>query len=317
MIDPHVHCRDGEQAYKETIKHVFEVAQEQGVKKIFDMPNTNPPILCEKNVQERLSFVPKSRGGDYFLYIGATADEKQLEEAVGCYDKYKEIVGIKLYAGKSVGDLGVIDAENQRRIYEILSNLGYKGVLAVHCEKGSYLKPEIWNPLNPITHSYARPKEAEIEAVKDQIRFAKETNFKGVLHIVHVSCPEVIELVEKARTEMRITCGVTPHHILWNNEMLNRPDGLLYKMNPPLRDKEDVIKLRRYLKEGKIDWIETDHAPHSIGEKLFPPYLSGYPSLYLYRNFVGEFLPKMGVDRNLIKKLAFENIYKVFKNKLE
>jgi len=317
MIDPHVHCRDGKQAYKETIKHVFEIAQKQGVRKIFDMPNTDPPILSEKDVQERLNLVPKSRKGDYFLYIGATTDEKQLEEAVGCYDKYKEIVGIKLYAGRSVGDLAVIDAQRQRRIYEILSNLGYKGVLAVHCEKESYLKPEVWNPLNPISHFYVRPKEAEIEAVKDQIRFAKETNFKGVLHIVHVSCPEVIELVEKARREMQITCGVTPHHILWDNEMLNRPDGLLYKMNPPLRDKEDVIRLRQYLKEGKIDWIETDHAPHAIGEKLFPPYLSGYPSLYLYRNFVDEFLPKMGADRDLIKKLTFENIYRVFRNKLE
>jgi dihydroorotase len=79
MIDPHIHCRDGRQAYKETIKHVFEVAQEQGVKKIFDMPNTNPPILYEKDVQERLKFVPENRKKDYFLYIGATSDGKQLE----------------------------------------------------------------------------------------------------------------------------------------------------------------------------------------------------------------------------------------------
>ena len=59
MIDPHVHCRDGKQAYKETIEHVLKVAQEQGVKKIFDMPNTDPPILYEKDVQERLKLVPE------------------------------------------------------------------------------------------------------------------------------------------------------------------------------------------------------------------------------------------------------------------
>ena len=315
MIDPHVHCRDGKQAYKETIKHVFEIAEKQGVEKIFDMPNTDPPILFEKDVQERLKLVPKNRKGNYFLYIGATDRDKQLEEAVKCYDKYNEVIGIKLYAGKSIGNLAVIDMDGQERIYKILSCLKYKGIIAVHCEKESYLKPKIWNSLDPITHSYARPKEAEIESVKDQIEFAKKANFKGILHIVHISCPESVEIVEKARKEIKITCGVTPHHILWSNEMLKNPDGLIYKINPPLRNKDDVAKLRQYLKKGKIDWIETDHAPHAIGEKLFSPYLSGYPSLYLYRNFVDEFLPSIGLDKHLIRKLTFENIYKIFKHK--
>ena len=317
MIDPHTHCRDGKQAYKETIEHVFEIAKKQGVEKIFDMPNTDPPILFEKDVQKRLKFVPDNKKKNYFLYVGATADEDQLKEFVSCYNKYNEVIGIKLYAGKSVGDLAVGDIVKQRMIYKTLSGLGYNGVIAVHCEKESHLKPELWEPLSPITHSYARPKEAEIESVKDQIKFAKEANFKGILHIVHISCPESVDLVEEARRVMKITCGATPHHILWDNEILNRPDGLLYKMNPPLRDKEDVVKLRQCLKEGKIDWIETDHAPHAIGEKLFPPYLSGYPSLYLYRDFVDNFLPSIGLDKILIRKLTFENIYRTFENKLK
>jgi dihydroorotase len=312
MIDPHVHCRNGKQAYKETLRHVFEIADKQGIKKIFDMPNTDPPILSEKDIQERLKLVPENRKEDYFLYIGATANEKQLKDAVRCYNNYRHVVGIKLYAGGSVGNLAVISIEEQRRVYKILSDFGYDGVIAVHCEKENYLKPELWNPSNPITHSYARPKEAEIESVKDQIEIVKETGFKGILHIVHVSCPESVKLVDEARREIKITCGVTPHHILWDNEMLEKPNGLLYKMNPPLRDKKDVAKLRQYLKEGKIDWIETDHAPHAVGEKLFPPYLSGYPSLYLYRNFVLAFLPDIGIDEKLIKKLTFENIYKTF-----
>ena len=317
MIDPHVHCRDGRQTYKETIKHVFEIAEKQGVTKIFDMPNTDPPVLCEFDIQERLKFVPEDRREDYFLYIGATADEKQLKEAVECYNRYKEVVGIKLYAGKSVGNLALINSEEQKKVYQILSNLEYEGVLAAHCEKESCFKPELWDPALPITHSYARPKEAEIESLKDQIKFVKEVNFKGILHIVHVSCPESIELIDRARKEIKITCGVTPHHLLWDNEMLNRPDGLLYKINPPLRDKKDVEKLRQCLKEEKIDWIETDHAPHAIGEKLFPPYLSGYPSLYLYRDFVEKFLPTLGINEKSIKNLTFKNIYKAFENKLK
>ncbi|MFA5050788.1 MAG: dihydroorotase [Patescibacteria group bacterium] len=313
IIDPHVHCRDGKQAYKETIEHVFKIAGEQGVNKIFDMPNTNPPILFEKDIKARLKLVPKNRKNDYYLYIGLTANQKQLKEAVRCYNKYREVIGFKLYAGKSTGNLAIIKEKEQKEIYKILSDFNYKGVLAVHCEKESFLKPKLWNPLKPITHFYARPKQAEIESIKDQIKFVKETDFKGILHICHVSCPESVELVNQARKEIKITCGVTPHHILWSNEILKKPDGLLYTTNPPLRNKEDVKKLIKCLKDGKIDWIETDHAPHVIGEKLFLPYLSGYPSLYLYKNFVEKFLPSIGLSRKQIKKMTFENICKTFK----
>ena len=316
LIDPHVHCRDGKQRYKETIEHVFEIAKKQGVDKIFDMPNTDPPILRGADVWKRLALVPKDQEGNYFLYMGATADDGQLAEAVECYRHCKEVVGIKLYAGRSVGDLAVVSEEAQRKVYRNLARLGYKGVLAVHCEKESYLRPALWDPTRPITHSQARPKEAEIASLEDQIKFAKESGFQGTLHIVHISCPESVEIVDKARAEIKISCGVTPHHILWDNEMLDRPDGLLYKMNPPLRGREEVARLRQYLREGKIDWIETDHAPHPLGEKLFPPYASGYPSLYLYRNFVTRFLPQLGIGKKLIKKLTSGNILRVFANKL-
>ncbi len=312
MIDPHVHCRDGNEAYKETIKHVFEVAKAQGVKIIFDMPNTKPPILTEADVLERLELVPKTEVGNYFLFLGLTSDEQQLQEAVNVYRKFKEVIGFKLYAGESVGDLAVIDPKKQFGIYRILADLNYKGVLAVHCEKESELKSEEWDPLNPISHSFARPQQAEISAIQDQIRFAKEMDFQGTLHIVHISCPKSVELVDEARKDIKITCGVTPHHILWDAREMNRPDGLLYKMNPPLRSQVTVSGLIKLLIAGKIDWIETDHAPHAIGEKLFFPYLSGFPSLYLYRKFVEEFLPSIGVSPKQIRKLTFENICRTF-----
>ncbi len=317
MIDPHVHCRDGNQAYKETIAHVLELAKEQGIEKVFDMPNTDPPIISEADVIERLKLVPEERKGDYFLYIGATSNPKQLEEAVSCYNSYPEVIGIKLYAGKSVGNLAVVNFEEQRLVYKTLSSLNYQGIITVHCEKESLLKPELWNPSNPITHSYARPKEAEIESVKDQINLAKETDFNGILHICHVSCPESVELIEPARKDIHITCGVTPHHLIWNNKMQTKKRAsLAFKINPPLREKEDVHGLRKYLREGKIDWIETDHAPHSDEEKFYPPYLSGFPSLRLYKDLVLNFLPTLGLNEEQIRRLTYENILQTFKQKL-
>lgn len=315
-IDPHVHCRDGKQSYKETIAHAFAVADAQGVQKIFDMPNTDPPITTEKDIVERLKLVPKDRMDDYYIWIGVTADANQLEEAVACYKKYKNVIGLKMFAGKSVGDLTVLEKENQQKVYETLAKLKYHGFIAVHCEKESLLKGEIWDPQNPITHSQSRPNESEIESVRDQIELVRDSGFSGTLHICHITCPEAVELVNSAKKEISVTCGATPHHVLWNDEMQNRPDGLLYKMNPPLRDKATVEGLRKCLIDGKIDWIETDYAPHQLGEKMFPPHMSGYPSLCLYKDFVENFLPSIGVSAELIEKMTYGNIWNMFKGKL-
>ena len=315
-IDPHVHFRDREESYKETIAHGLFLAENQGVGMVFDMPNTKPSLLGETELKERLKLVPKNKKKKYFVYMGLSSDKKQIKQAVYCWKKYKEVIGFKMYAGESVGNLGVISVQNQDKIYEALTSLGYEGVLAVHCEKKKYLKESLFNPKDPESHFRARPKKSEIEAIKDQIKLAKKNRFKGHLHITHISSPESVELIEKAREDISISCGITPHHILWNKEKFKENNGILYKSNPPLREKKDVIKLRNYLKQGKIDWIETDYAPHAISEKLFSPYCSGFPSLCIYKNFIEEFLPKLGLSKKEIERLTFENIYKVFKHKL-
>ena len=196
-VDPHVHCRDGEQAYKTTIKEVFLLADEQGVQKIFDMPNTKPAITHEKHLQDRLLLVPKDREEDYYVYMGATNKPEQLEEAVKCYKNYKQVIGIKLFAGKSVGDLEIIEEKKQLKVYQTLAELGYEGVIAVHCEKEEYMKGQNkFNPRAPMMHAFARPRIAEIESAKDQIKFIYLTNFKGTLHICHVSCPETVNEIQ-------------------------------------------------------------------------------------------------------------------------
>lgn len=310
-IDPHVHFRDEEQNYKETIKHGLSLAEEQGVSYVFDMPNIANPIITEEDVKRRLNLVPETKKDKYFLYIGGTKDEEQLKNAINIVNNYKQVIGIKIFAGKSTGDLATIEEESQKKIYKTLAENDYRGVLAVHCEKESYMKDE-FNPQNPITHATSRPREAEIESIKDQINFAKEVGFKGNLHIVHVSCKDSLSLIKEAKNEMNITCAATPHHILWDETKLDSDHGLLYKMNPPLRKKEDVEAVRQALKDGTIDWIETDHAPHAIGEKLYSGHPSGFPSLYLYKYLVEEFLPSLEIDESRIQDLTYNNIIKAF-----
>ncbi len=321
-IDPHVHCRDGSQNYKETIAHVLKLAERQGVVKVFDMPNTDPPITYKCDVEKRLKFVPEGEEGRYFLYMGVTTNQQQLSEAVKCYDVFPEVVGLKMFAGSSTGNLLVAEEREQREVYLRLAEMSYVGVLAVHCEKESKMDNSAWDPYSPASHCFARPRQAEIASVNDQIKFALDAGFQGNLHICHVTCAEAVDAVNEAKGEMKITCGVTPHHARWDYDKIKKlpyPEGLIYKMNPPLRGCEDVQRLRMRLLGGKIDWIETDHAPHALGEKLHSEdpskTPSGYPSLCMYAEFL-NILRKKKMSEELIDAMTYHNIVKAFGHKV-
>ena len=317
-IDPHVHCRDGCESYKETIAHVFTLCDQQGVDMIFDMPNTTPPLLTEADLERRLALVPSAARGRYKTFIGVTADPAQLRLAAALATAHPSYVaGLKLYAGPSVGPLTVGDIAEQALIYRTLAENGFTGVLAVHCEKPSLLR-NVFDPAQPATHGDARPPEAETASITDQVNCAREAGFSGTLHICHVSSAAGLDAIRHARqaadaTPLTITCGVTPHHLLWSAEQMQQPAGLLYKVNPPLRPAADVTALRNALKNGEINWIESDHAPHALVEKLYPPYASGFPSLCLYRHLIEELLPAWGLDNITINKVTGGNIRQVFK----
>jgi dihydroorotase len=204
----------------------------------------------------------------YGLYGGITSDPGQIGEMVETYREADgAMVGLKLFAGHSTGGMGLVTEERQRMVYQTLASLGYRGVLAVHCEKESLLQPGLWDPAHPESHCLARPAEAEIASIADQIDFAHEVGFEGVLHICHISTRRSIQLVAQARAKgMRITCGATPHHALLDADSAGREDNLL-KMNPPLRDRDDRDAVFQGLLDGSVDWIESDHAPHTIQDK--------------------------------------------------
>ncbi|MFA6891535.1 MAG: dihydroorotase family protein [Sphaerochaetaceae bacterium] len=277
MIDPHVHLRDWNQADKETVFHGLFVAAACGFELLFDMPNCNPPLTDRGVIERRLGLaadaverIKRETGRDirYGLYAGLTSDEAQIREVVTAWDElFPNVVGLKLFAGNSTGDMGQVSEERQRHIYHELAKDGYTGVLAVHCEKESFLLPQREDPSDFSTHSLARPIEAEVASVSDQIRFAEEEEFRGILHICHLSTVESLPLIERGRADgLRITCGVTPHHLLLCSEDA-RNRCLYAKMNPPLRDEAHRAALFGALLDGRIDWVESDHAPHTLSEK--------------------------------------------------
>lgn len=327
MIDPHVHLRDWTQKHKETVEHGLEVAYHAGLDGVFEMPNTDPALISIKTIEDRIKLAndvitrlrKRINGFDIFhgLYAGITSDPEQIKEVVEAYNKlFPRVVGLKLFAGQSTGNMGVIDEEEQRRVYRTLLEEGYKGVLAVHCEKEAFISE--WDSKNPFTHTTVRPPKAESESLNDQIIFAGEAGFAGKLHIVHVSTKEALEIIENYKRNRQsgycfdISCGITPHHSVLYDRMMDGEGGLLLKMNPPLRDIENLAYIINSLLEGTIDWIETDHAPHTLNEKMNSPFASGIPVLPFYPHFIKYIMEIGGMNEGKLDDITHNNIVNRF-----
>jgi dihydroorotase len=312
MIDPHVHLRDFKESHKETIAHGLDVAFRAGLDGVFEMPNTDPPLISRKTIEDRLALADKA-GVPIFhgVYGGLTADPGQVKEIVETWrELFPRVVGLKLYAGISTGSLSILSTEEQEHILKILSQQGFTGILAVHCEKVSCFRHEMHNPAVPFSHTLFRPPESEVESIIDIISFARQASFKGTLHICHISATGSLEEVEKIREEksIKITCGITPHHALLHDELMKKEDGYLLRMNPPLRPKKIQETMLDLLLKGKIDWIETDHAPHLLSEKNEA---SGIPGLPFYPHFIHT-LYTMGMTADRVRQLTHSAICETF-----
>jgi len=323
MIDPHVHLRDWDQAAKETLRHGLGVAYRAGLDGVFEMPNTDPPLTSRDAILRRIDTADtavNSLGIRIFhgLYAGLTAVPRQIEEAVRAWKElFPRVVGLKMFAGQSTGNMGIGDADLQALVYRTLAALGYTGVLAVHCEKEALMKADAWDPAQPASHGRTRPPAAEVASVDDQMRLAAAASFHGTLHVCHISTPWSVDLLRNAHARapqappgLRVTCGLTPHHALLDAALMEEEDGLLLKVNPPLRPKPLPALMLRRLRDGAIDWIETDHAPHTRRDKT-EDFASGIPGLPFYPRFV-RMLRETGMKEETLVGLTHESICRRF-----
>ena len=312
MIDPHVHLRDWGQSSKETVLHGMRTAARGGFTHLFDMPNTSPACTGRETVLERLALggeASDETGVSYHLYGGITNDPDQVRSIVSVWKELFPLVpGLKLFAGNSTGNMGIIGIDAQRQVFRILAEEGFGGVLAVHAEKEELLCPERYVPGDFATHSDARPAAAETESVRDLISLADETGFRGTLHICHVSAASTIELIRSRKGDMRITMGVTPHHALLTRHDAEDHSRYL-KMNPPLRDEADRRAVFAALMDGTADWVESDHAPHTREDKeKGASGIPGIPGMLLLLHRLRE----AGAGEERLKDLFGRNAMRTF-----
>jgi dihydroorotase len=259
LIDMHVHFREPGYEYKEDIESGSRSAVAGGFTTVACMPNTNPPVDNAVMVE----------------FIKARAQEAGLVRVlpIGCVSKGlegKEIteMGDMAEAGAAAfSDDGkpVADSSLMRKAMMYASM--FDRVVIDHCEVPTLFDGGQINEgyVSTVMGLAGIPRSSEEIMVARNILLAKETG--AHVHIAHVSTRGSIELIRRAKADgIKVTCEVTPHHLILTDEDVRGYDTNT-KMNPPLRTRDDVDTLIEGLKDGTIDVIATDHAPHSEDEK--------------------------------------------------
>lgn len=257
LIDVHVHLRQPGFEYKETIATGTKASARGGFTTVCSMPNLNPVPDSMANLREQLDIIEKDAVIDVLPFASLTKGQKG--ERISDME-----VMAKFVAGFSDDGKGVQEEDMMRLCMIKARNLGK--IISAHCEDEALL-------YGGYIHDgeYAKAKghkgicsESEWGPIKRDIELLKET--KAPYHVCHVSAKESIELIRNAKKDgIDITCETGPHYLVFNDMDLKEDGG--YKMNPPIRGKEDQKALIEAIKDGTVDMIATDHAPHSAEEK--------------------------------------------------
>lgn len=259
FIDLHVHLREPGFEYKETIETGTRSAARGGFTTVCCMPNTKPPIDNEMVVEYVMS-VARQHGKVNVLPVGAIT-VGQMGERIA------EIGALQRAGVVAISDDGkpVKNAEIMRRALEYARMFDLPVI--DHCEDLDLSKGGVMHEGYTSTVLGLRgiPSEAESIMVARDIQLARLTGAR--IHIAHLSTLESVELVRQGKKAgLPVTCEVTPHHFSLTDEALLGYHANC-KMNPPLREKEDVAAVLEGLRDGTIDCIATDHAPHAEYEK--------------------------------------------------
>lgn len=257
LCDVHVHFREPGFSYKETIASGSAAAAHGGYTAVCTMPNLDPVPDSAEHLQVQLDAIKRGAAIRVLPYGAITVGEKGEKLAD------MEAMSDKACAFSDDGK-GVQNDEMMREAMTAAKRLGK--IIAAHCEDNSLL-------FGGYIHDgeYARmhghrgiSSASEYKQIERDLRLAEETGC--AYHVCHISTKESVELIRQAKAHgVNVTCETAPHYLVLCDEDMQE-DGR-FKMNPPLRSREDKEALIEGIKDGTIDMIATDHAPHSAEEK--------------------------------------------------
>lgn len=257
FCDVHVHFREPGFSYKETIRTGSLAAARGGYTAVCTMPNLNPVPDSIPHLKEQTDIIEKDAVIHVYPYGAITVGEQG--------ETLSDLEGMAASAIAFSDDgKGVQEEEMMREAMLRAKSLGK--IIAAHCEVNELLHGGyIHDGAYAAAHGHKGIcSESEWRQIERDVRLSKETGC--AYHVCHISCKESVEIIRKAKAEgVDVTCETGPHYLIYTEDDL-KEDGR-FKMNPPLRSREDHAALIEGIQDGTIDMIATDHAPHSAEEK--------------------------------------------------
>ena len=257
LVDVHVHFREPGFSYKETIKSGTDAAASSGYSAVMTMPNLKPVPDSVQNLAVQMDAIERDALIRVYPFASITKGEKG-EELSDMDDMAKFVLG---FSDDGVGVQSELMMERAMEKAKL-----YDKVISAHCEDNALLNGGYIHD-----GEYARahghrgiPSESEYRPIERDIKLVEKTGVK--YHVCHVSAKESVEVIRRAKKKgLSVTAETAPHYLVFCDDDL-KEDGA-YKMNPPIRSKADMNALIEGIKDGTIDMIATDHAPHSKEEK--------------------------------------------------
>ena len=257
FCDVHVHLREPGFSYKETIETGTKAAAHGGYTTICPMPNLNPVPDNYEHLKEELDLIEKEALIEVLPYGSCTVNEEGKE--IASLEEMAPYVCAFSDDGKGI--------QEETMMEEVMLKAKELGkIVAAHCEVNELLKGGYIHD-----GEYARKhghrgicSESEWKEIERDVKLAKKTGC--AYHVCHISTKESVEIIRQAKKDgVDVTCETAPHYLILNENDLQESGD--FKMNPPLRSKEDQEALIKGIQDGTIDMIATDHAPHSEEEK--------------------------------------------------
>ncbi len=258
VIDTHVHLREPGGEEKEDFITGSKAAARGGVTTVLDMPNNSPMTDSIERLEAKYDLAEGRMVCNYGFYIAATGENfRDIKKA-------ERAVAVKLFMAASTGS-GAAAEEAMEKVFEICTDK----TLVVHAEDQDRIEnrmQEFADQTDPSVHSLIRDEQSAYLAVKKALHLAKKHETK--LHIAHISTAKEVESLRKFHGE-NVTAEAATHHLFLTTDAYSER-GTLVQINPPLREVGDKDVVWDALKEGVIDNVITDHAPHTLAEKERP-----------------------------------------------
>ncbi len=263
LIDVHVHLRDEGKAYKEDFYSGTAAAAVGGITTVLDMPNNKPVTMSVEALRRRMKIAERKNLVNVGFYSEFPKNIKETEEIIR-----EDAVAFKLFMGEQIGGLNIDDDHALLEAFKIVSKL--KVPVAVHAEDKTTskkiedeLKRNNCNDVEAFLRAHS--ENVEVTAVKRLLKIAKQTNVH--VHFCHISTENGLKaIIDEKKSGIKITCETTPHHLFLSVDDLRRIGTLALTM-PPMREKHHIAALWDGIKNGWIDILASDHAPHTLGEK--------------------------------------------------